>query len=112
MLALRKTDVVQEAAWEGQHGAVGGEVVDHTSEGFANEGMAEVGIGGSVYTMKSACATCTPAAAARKRRLFLRYIVAWVRLSRVVVAMVYVDLDNVSGCRCSTVSQDSDNSRC
>lgn len=34
----------------------------HTSDGFENEGIAVVGMGGSVYTMKSAW---IPAAAAR-----------------------------------------------
>jgi hypothetical protein len=47
----------------------------HTSDGFANEGMADVGMGGSVYTMKSACATLMLTAAARRRPLF-KYIVA------------------------------------
>lgn len=46
-----------------------------TSDGFANEGMAVVGMGGSVYTIKSAFATSRPAAAARRRRAFFRYIV-------------------------------------
>ena len=49
MLAFRKTDVVQEEAWGvlvllGMWGRDGGS----TSDGFANEGIAEVGIGGSV----------------------------------------------------------------
>ena len=47
----------------------------HTSEGFANEGIADVGIGGSVYTMKSALTKLMPVTVARNRRPLFRYIV-------------------------------------
>jgi hypothetical protein len=41
---------------------------------LAKEGIALVGMGGSVYTMKSAVATCRPAALARRRSALERYI--------------------------------------
>lgn len=50
----------------------------HTSDGFANEGIAVVGIGGSVYTMKSAW---MPAAAARMRSGALPNMIAVPRCS-------------------------------
>lgn len=55
----------------------GWQVPKRTSDGFANEGMAVVGMGGCVYTMKSAWAMCTlAAAAARARRLDLANMVS------------------------------------
>ena len=41
---------------------------------MAKEGIALVGMGGSVYTMKSAFATCRPAALARRRSALGKYI--------------------------------------
>jgi hypothetical protein len=51
-------------------------MVEHelTSAEFAKLGIASVGMGGCVYTMKSACATWMLAAAARARRLDLNII--------------------------------------
>lgn len=45
-----------------------------TSDGLAKEGIALVGMGGSVYTMKSAFATRRPAALARRRSALGKYI--------------------------------------
>lgn len=57
---------------------------------MANEGIAEVGIGGSVYTMKSALTTLRPVAAARKRRPRVRYIVGCSAGARVAVGDLVV----------------------
>jgi hypothetical protein len=42
---------------------------EHTSAGSVNLGILSVGIGGTVYTMKSACATWKAAAAATMKEV-------------------------------------------
>jgi hypothetical protein len=58
-----------------------------TSDGLAKDGIALVGMGGSVYTMKSAFAMCSPAALARRASALERCIAdRWdVELRRAVV---------------------------
>jgi hypothetical protein len=67
----------------------GEKIGERTSDGFANEGMAEVGIGGSVYTMKSAC---IPAAAARRRKPDFTNILMKLTSGRVSMKVLYATI--------------------
>ena len=65
-----------------------------TSDGLAKDGIALVGMGGSVYTMKSAFATCSPAALARRISALEKYIAdrGEVELRRAVVVLTWIRL--------------------